>query len=760
MKKQSEIEEAVLSLSGMSCAACAARIEKAVGRMEGVSAVTVNLALHRATVCYSPSLTHLGQIESKIGQIGYGVVKSAAASPWPKAEQEEKQAKRLLLLAASVSLPLIWVMIAHLLGLQHRPAILFHPFIQLADATVVQFVIGRAFYARAYSALRHGSPNMDVLVVMSTSAAYFYSHYLTISALLHPRLHPVLMYDAGALIITVVLLGRWLEAKAKKHTLSALHRLYQLRPETVTLLQGKQPQKVLYQEVHPGDTVIVHPGERIPVDGIIRKGNSYVDESAMTGEPMPKHKISGDTVISGSMNQNGMLHLEVTQAGDEAALSRMILLMEDAQKSKAPIQRRADQISAVFVPVMIAIAFSAFAVWRFWLEPGSISIALERAISVLVAACPCALGLATPISILVGTGKAAELGIWFKEGRYLENLHHADTVILDKTGTLSLGRPRITDIHAVTLSVHEMLRLMAAAEQYSEHPLAVAFLQEINAEALPSVRQFSAEPGLGIRAVVDNRLIHAGSPGYLTQCGIRMQQPEKEIALKWQSEGKTVIAAAADGVCCGVISLSDPLRSHARYAVSRLKKMHREVALATGDHQAAAERAAASLGISRVYAGVSPEEKVRLIRSVQAAGHQVIMVGDGINDAPALAAADIGIAVGTGNDIAREAAAVNIIKPDVRSVADAILISRKTMHNIQQNLGFAFLYNSLTVPFAFMGFLKPWMAGTAMALSSVSVVLNALRLQRIRTGSGLSREHAPRFATRSEDDARTVKAIM
>lgn len=577
---------------------------------------------------------------------------------------------------------------------------------------------------------------MDVLIVMGTSAAYFYSHYLMFHSFSGHATgsahHGSLYFDASVMIMTIVWFGKWLEAISKRRTLKSLHQLHQLRPETAQVLRDNKEQRVSLEEVSVGELVLVRPGEKIAVDGTILEGYASIDESMISGESIPVDKRAGDRVISGTLNHNGMLKIKATEVGNETTLAKMIQLMEEAQNSKAPIQRMADKISGIFVPIIIALSALTFAAWYLVVEPGVTGGALEKAIAVLLIACPCALGLATPTSILVGSGRAAQLGILFKEGKHLEMLPDTQVILLDKTGTITMGKPHVHDVMAVKRSGESLMRLLAAAEQHSEHPLARAIVESQagqSKEALPLCERFEASAGSGIRAVVEGQTIIAGNRHWLQEHGIG-PIPQSARMERWEQQGSNVVYAAVDGEWAGAVALSDQIKPSSRQAVQQLKAMGASVIMVTGDHPRTAQAIAKQVGIREVYSEMLPEHKATLVHELKRQGKKVAMVGDGINDAPALAAADTGIAVSRGTDIAKAAADIVLLKGDLKGMVRAIGISRRTMQIIRQNLVFSLFYNALAIPFAVTGYLAPWVACTAMAFSSVTVICNALRLQK------------------------------
>ncbi|PAD77353.1 heavy metal translocating P-type ATPase [Paenibacillus campinasensis] len=732
-------ETADLQLAGMYCAACAVKIEKVVNRMPGVQEATVNYAMETARVEYNPAEVSLQDIQQRVEKLGYQAVpKQEAEGRQDHREQAMTMQKRKFILSAVLSLPLLWAMVAHFSFTSWiwMPDLFMNPWFQLALATPVQFYIGKQFYVGAYKALRNLSANMDVLIALGTSAAYFYSLYLTLDwAMAGASAHhgPAMYYETSAILITLVILGKLFESLAKGRTSEAIKALMGLQAKTALVVRDGQEMTIPVEQVLVGDTVIVKPGEKIPVDGRVVDGMSAVDESMLTGESIPVEKKAGDTVIGATMNKNGRLTFTATKIGKETALAQIIKVVEEAQGSKAPIQRIADVISGIFVPIVVGIAVLAFIVWYFWAAPGDFAHALEIAIAILVIACPCALGLATPTSIMAGSGRAAEFGVLFKGGEHLEATHKIDTVILDKTGTVTKGTPELTDVEPYGMEELAFLRLTGAAEKGSEHPLAEAIVAGVEAAGvqLPQAEQFEAIPGHGIRAVVDGREVLAGTRRLMAAKHVSVE-PALGRMSELESAGKTAMLVAVDGKYAGLVAVADTIKETSQAAVARLKQMGIEVIMITGDNERTAQAIAAQAGIDQVRAEVLPEGKADEVKKLQQQGRKVAMVGDGINDAPALAVADIGMAIGTGTDVAMEAADVTLMKGDLGSIPDAIYMSRRTMGNIRQNLFWALAYNSLGIPIAAIGLLAPWVAGAAMALSSVSVVLNALRLQRMK----------------------------
>ncbi|EFM12385.1 heavy metal translocating P-type ATPase [Paenibacillus curdlanolyticus YK9] len=749
MNNQTEIEQTTLQITGMTCAACAARIEKGLSRLPGVNQATVNFAMETALVDFDSAQVSITDLTQKVENLGYHASeKSSDETAAHDKQRERKQKKLQLLVSALLSLPLLWSMVSHFTFTSwiYIPAFMMNPWVQLALATPVQFVIGSSFYIGAYKALRNRSANMDVLVVLGTSAAYLYSLYKTIDWATAAQIHghaqhaPDLYYETSAILITLILLGKWFEVLAKGRSSEAIKKLLGLQAKTANVIRNGELLTLPIEAVIAGDHVIVKPGEKIPVDGMVIEGYSSIDESMLTGESIPVDKQAGDQVIGGTINRNGSLTVEATKVGAETALAQIIKVVEDAQGSKAPIQRIADVISGIFVPIVVGIALLTFIVWFFWVSPGEFAHALEKAIAVLVIACPCALGLATPTSIMAGSGRAAELGILFKGGEQLETLHKVNTVVLDKTGTVTKGKPELTDIlFAEDLEVRgiqeaRVLQLIASAENHSEHPLAGAIVTGILAKgiSLLGVDHFEAIPGYGIHAQVDGSEIWVGTRKLLQREGVAVSEHVTQAMEKLENEGKTAMLVVVDAQYTGLVAVADTIKESSRQAVASLLEAEIEVIMLTGDNARTAQAIARQAGITRVIAEVLPDGKAAEIKKLQAEGKRVAMVGDGINDAPAIATADVGIAIGTGADIAMEAADVTLMRGELTSITEAIVMSRQTMANIKQNLVWALGYNTLGIPIAAMGLLAPWVAGAAMALSSVSVVLNALRLQRAK----------------------------
>jgi Cu+-exporting ATPase len=734
-----------LALEGMSCAACVARIEKALAQVPGVARASVNLATARASVTLSGAdlAAAPAALVAAVEQAGYGARlipagdrpggTRSAAEPPEMADRERaareahlRAQRRALLLAAGLSIPVAVLGNLPMVGLLHESVAL--NVVLLALTTPVQFVAGWQFLRNAAKALRHGFANMDVLVAMGTLAAYAYSAVATFAG-------GHVYFDTAAVIITLILLGRFLEARAKGRTSDAIRRLMGLRPRTARLLRGGVEIDVPLAELRVGDRFVVRPGERIAVDGVVEVGQSSVDESMLTGESLPVDKAPGAPVVGGTVNQRGALTVRATRVGGDTALAQIIRLVEEAQGGKAPIQRLADRISAVFVPIVIGIAALTFGGWL-WLGggPDPLTPALLTTVAVLVIACPCALGLATPTAIMVGTGRGAELGILIRGPEVLESVERLDVVVLDKTGTVTEGRPRLTDVvPAPGGDAARLLRVAASAERRSEHPLGEAIVAGARERDLApdEPEAFAAVPGGGVTARVGGDDVVVGTRALVREHGIEADGL-LDAADRLEREGKTAMLVAVSGKPVGVLAVADTIKPTSADAIARLRRLGLDVVLLTGDNARTARAIGRSLGIDRVLAEVLPHQKVEEVKRLQAGGKRVAMVGDGINDAPALAQADLGIAIGTGTDVAMEASDLTLMSGDLRGVPAAIALSRATMRAIKQNLFWAFVYNLIGIPIAALGLLNPIIAGAAMAFSSVSVVANSLRLRRFR----------------------------
>ncbi|MFD2925712.1 heavy metal translocating P-type ATPase [Halobacillus naozhouensis] len=724
-----EKETAELDILGMTCAACSTRIEKVLNKMDGVEQASVNLANETGQVEYRPGLLEVEEIIARIQKLGYDAeLRGDRENKQSQKDQQIKQQRVKLLISAVLSFPLLIMMANHLFGLP-LPHILMNPWIQLTLATPVQFVIGWQFYEGAYKNLTNKTANMDVLVALGTSAAYFYSVAELIRSIIQPVV-PNLYFETSAVLITLILLGKYFETVAKGRTTQAISGLLNLQAKEATVLKNGEETRIPVDQVEVDDLVLVKPGEKFPVDGVITEGRTTADESMITGESLPVEKSLHDQVIGSTINKNGSVRMRATKVGKDTALSHIIKVVEEAQGSKAPIQRLADIISGYFVPIVVGIAVVTFLLWITVINSGELALALEASIAVLVIACPCALGLATPTSVMVGTGKGAEMGILYKGGEYLETTHKLDTIVFDKTGTITKGEPEVTEF----LGENErVLNLLMSAEAQSEHPLADAIVKYGRTKhgELLQVDHFEAIPGYGIEADIQNERILVGTRKLLEKEGIDFSKYEITME-EWESQGKTAMLIAVNDEIAGVIAVADQVKPESREALATLKALGMELIMLTGDNKRTAQAIAAEVGIDRVIAGVIPEEKADHIDQIKQQGKRVAMVGDGINDAPALATADIGIAIGTGTDVAIETADLTILGGDLNLIAKAIELSMKTMKNIRQNLFWALFYNSAGIPIAAAGLLAPWLAGAAMAFSSVSVVSNSLRLKRVK----------------------------
>lgn len=732
-----QTKETSFQVTGMTCAACSSRIEKVLNKMDGVVNANVNLALETATVTYNPAVLTIGEIENKIEKIGYRAELKTEKEEIDHREVAIQKQKWKFVTSAILSLPLLYTMVGHFsfTSFIYMPDFLMNPWFQFALATPVQFIIGRQFYIGAYKALRNKSANMDVLVSLGTSAAYFYSLYESIQSIGHHGHDVHLYYETSAVLITLILLGKLFEAKAKGRSSDAIKKLMGLQAKTAIVERDGQEKVIAIEAVLVNDIVLVKPGEKVPVDGEIIEGQSAIDESMLTGESLPVDKKVGDIVVGATINKNGFLKIKATKVGKDTALAQIVKVVEQAQGSKAPIQRLADQISGIFVPVVVSIAVITFLVWYFLVDLGNFAAALESTIAVLVIACPCALGLATPTSIMAGSGRAAEYGILFKGGEHLEATHKIDTVLLDKTGTVTNGKPILTDVEpADAWEEDELLRLVASAEKNSEHPLAQAIVKGAQDRGILQIKvdSFIVHPGFGVEAIIEEKELLIGTRRLLMNHDISLEKQSLSNVQSLEEEGKTAMLVAIDGSFAGIVAVADTIKESSQAAVRRLQDLGIDVWMITGDNEHTAKFIAAEAGVNNVIAEVLPKQKAEEVKRLQEQGKRVAMIGDGINDAPALATAHIGMAIGTGTDVAMEAADITLMRGDLNSIADAITMSKQTVRNIKQNLFWALGYNTLGIPIAAFGLLEPWVAGAAMAFSSVSVVLNALRLQRVK----------------------------
>ena len=699
-------------------------MEKALNKLEGVISANVNLSTNKAVVEFPSGLLEDSQIVEAIEKAGYKAEIERDTTADREKELREKEIKSLkksFIISAILTLPLFSAMFFHMAGQMN---LLTNGYFQWALATPVQFLIGARFYKGAYKSLRGGGANMDVLIAMGTSAAYFYSVY-NIFAGVHEY-----YFEASAVIITLILLGKTFEAVAKGKTSEAIKKLMGLQPKTARVLKDGEEKEIPIENLQIGDIVIVKPGEKVPVDGVIVQGSSSLDESMITGESMPVDKGEGDQVVGATINKFGSFRFEAQKIGKDTVLSQIIKLVEDAQGSKAPVQRLADKISGIFVPVVIGIALVTFLAFNFI---DSFNTGLINAVAILVIACPCALGLATPTAIMVGTGKGAENGILIKSGEHLERAHKMDSIIFDKTGTITKGKPDVTDILSFGEDRNEILRIAASVEKTSEHPLGEAIVKKAEEEGLArsEAESFSAVPGKGLKASFEGREVLLGNRKLMTENDIDVSLREKDIE-KLETEGKTAMLLSVDRKLAGIIAVADGIKETSQAAIRELQDMGLKVFMITGDNERTARAIGAQVGIENILADVLPEDKASEVEKLKSQGMHVGMVGDGINDAPALAAADVGFAIGTGTDVAMEAADITLMRGDLEGVVTAMRLSHRTMKTIKQNLFWAFFYNTLGIPFAALGFLNPMVAGAAMAFSSVSVVSNSLRLRNFK----------------------------
>lgn len=734
-----DMAKAEFKVGGMTCAACSAGLEKTLQRVPGVYQASVNLAAERATIHYDRAVTDVKVLMAAVADAGY-TAEALQAEPDGDREQEArareiKRQRNLLVISAVLSAPLLLVMFDMIFNFS-LPALFHAPLVQFIFATPVQFLVGWSFYKGAYRSLKSGSANMDVLVALGTSAAYFLSVYNTFFVPVAPGEMPHLYFESSAVIITLILLGKYLEARAKGKTSEAIRKLMGLQAKTARVVRDEQEIDVPIADVVVGDIVVVRPGEKIPVDGEVVSGTSSVDESMLTGESIPVDKGPGDLVVGATINKHGAFRFRATKVGADTALAQIIKVVEDAQGSKAPIQRMADTISGIFVPVVVGIAALTLVVW--YLVTGNAEQAIINMTAVLVIACPCALGLATPTSIMVGTGKGAENGILFKGGEHLENAHRVQDVILDKTGTITKGEPAVTDVIVFPDwrgAEEELLTLAASVEQASEHPLGQAIVNHAKEKGveLAIAADFQAIPGHGIVARAADKQVLVGNRKLLKEQGIDFES-HLETLEQLEEQGKTAMLVATDGQAAGIIAVADTVKPESAAAIAALQEMGLGVYMITGDNWRTARAIAEQVGIKQdhVFAEVLPEHKAEAVQKLRDEGRVVAMVGDGINDAPALATADVGLAIGTGTDVAMEAADITLMRGNLQSIVSAIRLSRLTLRNIKQNLFWAFFYNSLGIPVAALGLLNPIVAGAAMAFSSVSVVTNALRLRTVR----------------------------
>ncbi|MCC0175669.1 copper-translocating P-type ATPase [Waterburya agarophytonicola K14] len=759
MNTATNIKKINLKLRGMSCASCASSIESAIRKVPGVDECNVNFGAQLAAIKYNPRRTNIKNIQDAVEEAGYSSYSLQKQEIVTGEDDREKAARkaeskdliRKMIVGGVISVILVIGSLPMMTGLNlpFIPVWLHNPWLQLILTAPVQFWCGYRFYIGAWKAFKRHAATMDTLIALGTSAAYFYSVFATVfpDFFLSQGLMPEVYYETAAVVITLILLGQWFENRAKGQTSDAIRKMMGLQAKDARLIRNGQEIDLPISEVQIDDVILVRPGEKIPVDGEIISGNSTIDEAMVTGESIPVKKRAGDEVIGATINKTGSFKFRATRVGTDTVLAQIVQLVQDAQGSKAPIQRLADKVTGWFVPVVIAIAIATFVLW--FTVMGNVSLALITTVGVLIIACPCALGLATPTSVMVGTGKGAENGILIKGAESLELAHKLQTIVLDKTGTITQGKPTVTNYQAVrgilkhTASHTDnnaelyLLRLVAAVERNSEHPLAeavVRYAQSNNIDISES-DNFEAVAGSGVQGTISNRLVQIGTQRWMSELGIKTDTLQKQKDI-WEAEAKTVVVIAVDGKLEGMMGIADAVKPSSTATVKALRNLDLEVVMLTGDNQKTAEAIARQVGIVRVEAEVRPDQKAAKIRELQQEGKTVAMVGDGINDAPALAQADVGIAIGTGTDVAIAASDITLISGELQGIVTAIELSKATINNIRQNLFFAFVYNILGIPiaagilFPFFGWLlNPIIAGGAMAFSSVSVVTNALRLQ-------------------------------
>jgi len=726
-RKQSFIE---LNIEGMSCVNCVKAVEKSLNKTEGISNSIINLTTEKASIEFDDKAVSPSQIISVIENAGYGA--STICEENDQIKDESGSLKTRLIVSIILSIPLMLAMISMIFNI-HAP-LLHNPWFQLIFTTPIQFIIGWKFYKTAYYSLKAKSPGMDVLVALGTSSAFFFSVYNGFFRNYPAGQYPELYFEASGILITLILLGKYLEARAKGKTSEAIQKLLELQPKTARVIRNGETEDIPIELVEINDRIIVRPGEKIPVDGIILSGVSSVDESMLTGESIPAEKQKDDKVFCGTINKHGSFEFQAQGIGKDTFLANIVKVVEDAQASQPPIQRLADKISAVFVPVVVSIAILAFLGW--WLVTGDVTAAFIAGVSVLVISCPCALGLATPTAIMVGTGKGAENGILIKSGASLEIAHKIDSIVIDKTGTITKGKPEVTRlINYSNFSDTEILKLSASIESKSEHPIAETIVNYAKSKQLEiyGCEDFKAFPGYGLKGKVNNKEILIGTKELMLENNIVLDVIEQD-ALKLEETGKTVIYIAINGKSVALISIADTIKEDSKEAISKLQKFGIDVFMLTGDNEKTAISIGKQVGIlqDNIFAKVLPENKSTKVKELQKKNKIVAMVGDGINDAPALAQADIGFAIGSGSDIAIESGDIALMNNSLNTIVTAISLSKATMKKIKQNLFWAFIYNIIGIPIAAFGFLSPIIAGAAMSFSSVSVVTNSLSLKRFR----------------------------
>jgi P-type Cu+ transporter len=758
MNTTANTEKINLKLRGMSCASCASSIEQAISNVPGVESCNVNFGAEQAAIQYNSRQTSIEDIQDAIKEAGYSAYSLPTQEMVKGEDDQEKATRRLesrdlklkIIVGGTISLLLIFGSLPMMAGLNlpFIPTWLHNSWLQLILTAPVQFWCGYRFYIGAWKAFKRHAATMDTLIALGTSAAYFYSLFATVfpNFFLSQGLMPEVYYETAAVVITLILLGQWFENRARGQTSTAIRKMMGLQAKDARVIRDGREIDLPINEVQINDTILVRPGEKVPVDGEIISGNSTIDEAMVTGESIPVKKEPGDEVIGATLNKTGSFKFKATRVGTDTVLAQIVQLVQDAQGSKAPIQRLADRVTGWFVPVVIAIAIATFVLW--FTIMGNVSLALITTVGVLIIACPCALGLATPTSVMVGTGKGAENGILIKGAESLELAHKLQTIVLDKTGTITQGKPTVTDYQTVRSPLGhisdgaelKLLQLVAAVERNSEHPLAEAVVRYTQSQDIDLIESddFNAIAGSGVQGTVSDYLVQIGTQRWMSELGIKTAslQQQKDT---WEAEAKTVVLVAVDSELQAIMGIADAVKPSSVAAIKALRKLNLEVVMLTGDNQKTAEAIARQVGIVRVEAEVRPEQKAAKIRELQKEGKIVAMVGDGINDAPALAQADVGIAIGTGTDVAIAASDITLISGELQGIVTAIELSKATINNIRQNLFFAFIYNILGIPiaagilFPFFGWLlNPIIAGGAMAFSSVSVVTNALRLRNFK----------------------------
>ncbi|NCJ13724.1 heavy metal translocating P-type ATPase [Staphylococcus pseudintermedius] len=723
-------QEETFKITGMTCAACSARIERVLQREAGIDQINVNLVMENGTVKYDPSQISIEEIYERVAKIGYEAFPMETKDETAKRKSDElKRQKGKFIISLILALPLLYTMFGHFsfLGFIPVPELLMNGWFQFILATPIQFVLGWQFYVGAYKSLKSKSANMDVLVAMGTSAAYFYSLYLMLTHLGHSG-HVPLYFETSAVLITLILLGKYFEMRAKGHASDAISKLAALQVKDAEVERDGKIEMIAIDDVRVGDIVWVRSGQQIPLDGQVIEGSTTVNEAMLTGESMPVEKNIGDTVIGSTINQTNFIKLQVTHVGEDLVLNQIIKVVEEAQNDKPQIQRLADKISNIFVPTVVVLALLSFIVWFFVVTPFQFTAAFEIFIAVIVIACPCALGLATPTSIMVGSGRAAESGILFKTAEALEQAQHVDTIVFDKTGTITNGEPKVVHVYHETEEA-TIGTYVKSLEMQSEHPLSKALVDYYSDEAVHTVSQYETHAGSGISGVIDDNRVRIGSIRFVTNNDLTQEQQDRIHSLAEQ--GATVVGMTINETLVAIIGVRDDPKAEAKTVIETLNKNY-DLVMLSGDSKQTAQAIGRELGFTGVIAEVKPDEKSKVVTELQNEGKRVMMVGDGINDAPALMKSDIGVAMGSGSDIALESADIALVRNHLDVIADALQLSRLTIKNIKQNLFFAFCYNLIGIPIAAAGFLAPWVAGTAMAFSSVSVVLNALRLKNVK----------------------------